>query len=86
MEQNWPAFLEAFLQGNSTIEGVPSRVVNALIDGLTLTGSVDEMDSVIERLKAFEAAGMTEIALRLHQAPHDAIEMIGKYIVPAMSE
>ena len=38
----------------------------------------------IERFKEFAAAGLTEIALRVHNDPMEAIKLIGERIVPAV--
>ena len=84
VEQNWQAFLRAFVKRTPVIENVPDSVVNALIDGLTLTGSLDDLEPIIDKIRALEAAGMNEIALRLHGEPARAIETIGSTICPAI--
>jgi hypothetical protein len=35
-------------------------------------------------LHEFAAAGLTEIALRVHDRPADAIRLIGEHVIPAL--
>ena len=66
--------------GSVLIENVPDRVVDALVDGLMLTGSLDDLEPILHKIKSLEAAGMNEIALRLHDDPEQAITTIGSAI------
>ncbi len=84
VEQNWPAFLHAFVARTPRIENIPDRVVDALVDGLTLTGSLDDLEPILHKIRSLEAGGMNEIALRLHGDPDLAIEAIGAHICPAV--
>ena len=64
-----PAFLQAFLSRSSKIEGVPDPVVEQLVDHLTLTGDISDIDSIAAKIAALGAAGLDEVALRLHDRP-----------------
>jgi hypothetical protein len=55
-----------------------------LMHGMTSTGSLDDLDREIERFRLFQKAGLTEIALRLHEDPMDALKVIGETVVPAL--
>jgi hypothetical protein len=85
VEANRPAFMQAFLQKSDRIEGVPEHIVDALVKNLTFAGDVGAIDTAIEHLKAFEEAGLDEVALKVHDKPDDAIRMLGEYVVPALS-
>ena len=85
VESNWNAFLNAFIQKSPVIEGVPDAIVSRLVDGLTFTGDLGDVDFIAERIKALEAAGQTEIALRLHADPDLAIKAIGDYLLPKLA-
>lgn len=85
VETNWRAFHKAFMQKTPVIEGVPDHIVDALVENLSFTGDLSDLDRIIERLKAFEAAGLTEIALRMHQDQASAIKLIGEKIAPAFA-
>ncbi len=86
VESKWGAFLQAFLNKTDVIEGVPDAIVDALVDNLTFTGDFDDVDRVVDELKAYEAAGLNEIALKLHGEPAQSIEVLGGQVVPALSE
>jgi hypothetical protein len=66
------------------IENLPDRVVDALVDGLTLTSSLDDLEPILHKIRSLEAGGMNEIALRLCGHPDPAIAAIGAHICPAV--
>jgi alkanesulfonate monooxygenase SsuD/methylene tetrahydromethanopterin reductase-like flavin-dependent oxidoreductase (luciferase family) len=80
------AFFRAFSQGSDVIEGVPAELVDTLIENLTCTGSLDDLDRQVERLREFARLGLSEIALRLHDDPEQAIRVIGEAVVPALQQ
>jgi alkanesulfonate monooxygenase SsuD/methylene tetrahydromethanopterin reductase-like flavin-dependent oxidoreductase (luciferase family) len=82
VETHKDAFLNAFLAGHDQIEGVPAEIVDALIENLTFAGGLDAIDRVVEHIKAFAAAGLDEIALKVHDNPAEAIRIIGERLVP----
>jgi len=79
----WP-FLKAFRERTGDIEGVPSHITDALVEGLTLSGDPGDIDRHIERLKEFAAAGFTEIVLGLQDDPAESIKLIGERVLPAV--
>jgi hypothetical protein len=79
------AFWQAFRRKTHIIEGVPEPIINALVENLTSTGDLTELDKLIDDLRAFEDAGLTEIALGLHDDPAAAIKLIGEHVLPALS-
>lgn len=80
-----PAFLEAFLKRRDSIEGVSSSIVDALVSNLTFSGGLDAIHTVIDDLRSFARAGLTEVALKVHGNPRQAIQMIGERLVPALA-
>jgi hypothetical protein len=78
------AFFDALRRRSPEIEGVPERVIALLVDNLTSCAAVSELDKEIERLRQFQAAGLTEIALRIYEKPADTIRLIGERVVPAL--
>jgi alkanesulfonate monooxygenase SsuD/methylene tetrahydromethanopterin reductase-like flavin-dependent oxidoreductase (luciferase family) len=80
VKNNWP-FLNAFRDKSGDIEGVAAHIVDALVEGLALTGDYSDIDRHIERLRKFEDAGFTEIALRVHDDPEDSIRLIGQRVL-----
>jgi len=77
-------FLNAFLRGTDVIENVPDALVTKMIRNISFVGGLDQIEPAIETLKAFAAAGLTEIALRVHDEPADAIRLIGERVLPAL--
>jgi 5,10-methylenetetrahydromethanopterin reductase len=77
-------FLNAFLRGTDVIENVPAPLVEKMIRNISFAGGLDQVEAAIETLKGFAAAGMTEIALRVHDDPADAIRLIGERVIPAL--
>ena len=73
VESKKDAFLQAFLNHNDVIDGVPDQIVEALVDNLTFAGGLDGIGQVVEHLRAFEKAGLNEVALKVHDDPADAI-------------
>ncbi len=84
VRDNFGAFLQAFRDGSGNIQGVPDEVVLPLIHGMTATGDLNDLDREIERFRQFKSMGLTEISLRLHDDPMDALKIIGEQVVPAL--
>jgi hypothetical protein len=55
-----------------------------MIRNISFAGGLDQIEPAIETLKAFAAAGLTEIAIRVHDDPADAIRLIGERVIPAL--
>jgi 5,10-methylenetetrahydromethanopterin reductase len=77
-------FLNAFLRGTDVIENVPDALVTKMIRNISFAGGLDQIEPAIETLKGFAAAGLTEIAIRVHDDPADAIRLIGERVIPAL--
>jgi 5,10-methylenetetrahydromethanopterin reductase len=79
------AFWSAFRSQSHVVEGVPDRVLDAMVENLTFTGSPEKPDQIIDKLKRFETAGLSGIALRLYDDPAGSIQLIGERILPALA-
>jgi len=77
-------FLDAFLRSTDVIENVPDDLVTKMIENISFVGGLDKIDAAIETLHEFADAGLTEIALRVHDDPADALRLIGERVMPAM--
>jgi len=82
---NWQSFATAFWTRSGVVENVPERIVNHLVDELTCVGDLSDIDKEIERLKKFEAGGITDMAIRLFDDPLEGLKMIGERVVPAFA-
>lgn len=85
VEEKRPAFLQAFLGRSSRIEGVPEPVIGKLVENMTLTGDLHDIERIAGHLKALEAAGLDEVALRLHDDPAEGLRLIGERLLPALA-
>jgi len=85
MRDNFDVFLSAWRQGSDQFPGVPDELVRKMLDNISFVGGLDAIDTAIATLREFEAAGLTEIALRVHDDPAEAIELIGRHVVPALN-
>ena len=85
VQDHMPSFLKAYAANSPIIEDVPDRIIDDLIEHLTLTGDLADLDTFIEKLKKFEAAGFNEFALRIYDEPEKSIKLIGEQVVPVFS-
>ena len=83
-QDNFQKFVDAWFDRSGDIKDVPIELAHALCEGLTSTAGIEDLDREIERFKKFGEAGQTEIALRLHDDPMDALKIIGERVVPAL--
>ena len=83
---NFDNYVAAYFADSDDVEGVSKDISNKLCEGLTSTGGLEDLDREIERFKKFGQAGLTEIALRLHNDPMDALHIIGQRVVPVLRE
>lgn len=85
VEANFDAFAQAYARNSPTIEGVPAKLVQKLVENLTFAGTPDDVDSFIEELLAFKAAGLNEFAIRLYAEPATAMQLIAERVMPALA-
>ena len=84
MREHEQDFLNAFLRSTDVIENVPPELVTKMIENISFVGGLDQIDAAIETLHDFADAGLTEIALRVHDDPAAAIRLIGERVAPAL--
>ena len=69
---------------SSSVSGVPDSLLEKLVDHLTLTGHVSEVDHKIEHLLELKESGLTDVALELRSDPAASIKLIGEKVIPAL--
>ncbi|UCG72970.1 MAG: LLM class flavin-dependent oxidoreductase [Chromatiales bacterium] len=84
MREHFKEFMDAFMNRSGVIENVPDSLVRKMIDNISFAGGLDAIDAAVDTLRAFADAGLTEIALRVHDDPADAIRLIGERVLPAL--
>jgi 5,10-methylenetetrahydromethanopterin reductase len=84
VRDHWNDFVAAWFDRSGNVKGVPDRITNALCEGFTSTGGLEDLDREIERFRNLGKAGQTTISLRLHDDPMEALTIIGERVVPAL--
>lgn len=84
IEKNLPGLALAYQRGEDPVSVVPQEILDALVDGLTLTGSSNDLTPVIDELLAFRRAGVSEVGLRLYGEPEEAIRLVATKVSPAI--
>ena len=82
--ENIQSFVNAYLADSPVIDGVPDELVDLLIDELTFTGDLTDVDKLIERFWIFKEAGVNELALRLYDDPAYSIKVLGETVGPEL--
>jgi alkanesulfonate monooxygenase SsuD/methylene tetrahydromethanopterin reductase-like flavin-dependent oxidoreductase (luciferase family) len=84
MHAHFKDFLAAWKKGSDVIQGVPEELVEKMLENISFVGGTEAIERAVEMLHQFAAAGLTEIALRVHDDPAAAIRLIGEQVVPAL--
>jgi hypothetical protein len=84
VQEHKQEYVDFYFDPSKEVSSIPVEISNKLADGLTSTGGLEDLDQEIERYRLFGKAGLTEIALRLHGDPMDALKIIGERVVPAL--
>ncbi|MCU0760853.1 MAG: LLM class flavin-dependent oxidoreductase [Steroidobacteraceae bacterium] len=84
VRDNYGNFVAAWLDRSGDVKGVPEHIPNRLAEYFTSTGGLEDLDREIERFRTFGRAGLTEVALRLHDDPMDALQIIGREVLPKL--
>jgi 5,10-methylenetetrahydromethanopterin reductase len=79
------AFARAYAAGSDVVDGVPERILDALVDNVTVCGSTAGLPAIIDHLLALKAAGLGGVALRLYADPAASIRLIGREVLPALA-
>ena len=81
---NWNSFRKASWTRSGKIENVPEDLVNRMIAGLSSAGDMNDLEAELDRFRQFKQSGLTELSLRLHDEPMEALRLIGKHVLPAV--
>ncbi len=84
VRDNYDKCVAAWFDRSGNIKGMPESIPNRLCEYFTSTGGLEDLDREIERFKMFGKAGLTEVALRLHDDPMDGLKLIGTHVIPAL--
>lgn len=67
------------------IKSVPKDILDRLVDQCSATSAISDIDHEIDRIRRFEAGGLTDIALRVYEDPAASICLIGERVMPAFA-
>jgi len=81
---NMDGIVQAYLNDSPVIDGIPDAIIDKLIEELTFTGSIGEIDRLADRLARFRDAGVTEMSLRLYDNPAGSIRLVSEAIGPEL--
>jgi len=84
VQEHKQEYVDAYFDPSKKVQNIPDAISRKLAEGLTSTGGLDALDREIDRYRKFADAGLTEVALRLHGQPMDALKIIGEKVVPAL--
>jgi alkanesulfonate monooxygenase SsuD/methylene tetrahydromethanopterin reductase-like flavin-dependent oxidoreductase (luciferase family) len=82
--KNTDALNRAFYSKSADIPEIPRATLDRLVTRCTAASPLSEISVEIARLRQFQAAGLTDIALRIYANPDDAIRVIGEQVMPAL--
>jgi len=79
-----PAIYEMAPKNTDSVEGVADELLDRCADKLTLIGTPDDMDHIIEHLLEYQALGVTEVCLELKNHQAHGIKLLGERVIPAL--
>lgn len=86
VRKHMQSFYQAFERRDGVIQGVPEPLIEKLVDNLSLTADLNDIDQRLEVFERFAAAGLTHITLGLHDDAASAIRLIGERVVPRLAD
>ncbi|MCC5795345.1 MAG: LLM class flavin-dependent oxidoreductase [Chromatiales bacterium] len=76
-------FVKAFWTRSGIVEDVPESIVSRLVAACSSAGDLSDIEREIERLRVFEDAGLTELAIRLFDDPMESIGLLAEHVMPS---
>jgi len=67
-----------------SVPGVPERIMDKLVDELTLCGHVSEVPRLVDHLLRMKAAGLTDVCLEIREDAEQSIRILGEQVAPAL--
>jgi hypothetical protein len=84
VRDNYQNFVAAWFDRSGNVKEIPESIPNRLCEYFTSTGGLEDLDREIERFRLFAKAGLSECALRLHDNPMEALDIIGQHVIPKL--
>jgi hypothetical protein len=71
-------------KNESSVDGLPDELLDRCVDKLTLTGTPDDLDHIIEHLLEFKAIGVTHTCIELKNHQEHGLKLLGERVIPAL--
>jgi alkanesulfonate monooxygenase SsuD/methylene tetrahydromethanopterin reductase-like flavin-dependent oxidoreductase (luciferase family) len=71
-------------KNESSVAGLPDELLDRCVDKLTLTGTPDDLDHIIEHLLEFKAIGVTHTCIELKKHQAHGLKILGERVIPAL--
>jgi alkanesulfonate monooxygenase SsuD/methylene tetrahydromethanopterin reductase-like flavin-dependent oxidoreductase (luciferase family) len=72
------------VRGTWDVDGVPDRIMDKLVDELTLCGTPADLPRITGHLLRMKAAGLTEVCLEIREEADETIRLLGEQVMPAL--
>jgi len=82
--KHMPAIYDMAPKKVDSVDGIPDELLDRCVDKLTLTGTPDDLDHIIEHLLEYKALGVTEVCLELKNHIEHGLKLIGERVIPAL--
>lgn len=69
----------------SEVPGVPTDLLNCCVEHLTATTTFEQLDQVVDEIKAFRAAGIDRVMLAVDFEKERTIRALGEHVLPLFS-
>jgi len=79
-----PAIYAMAAKDDDSVDGLDDTLLDLCVDRLTLTGSVNELDRIIEHLLEYKEIGVTDICIELKKHQAHGIRLLGERVLPAI--
>ena len=67
-----------------SVPGLPDELLDRSVDKLTLTGTPDDIDRIIEHMLEFKSIGVTHLCIELKKHQAHGIKLLGERVIPAL--
>ncbi len=85
VKDHFDDFVRASRTRSGRIDNVPEALVNYLVSAVCSAGDYGDIERELDRYRALEKAGFTDLALKIFDGPMDAVKTICARVVPALA-
>jgi 5,10-methylenetetrahydromethanopterin reductase len=82
VKDNFRNMMMADITGSGEIKGMSPDLVQRIVDAVCSAGDLNDLEHELDRFRQMEAAGITDLALRVFDDPFDALKIIRERVIP----